>query len=58
MLTFYDFLAEHWYHLRTTNPIECAFASVRVRTDLTKGPGSRQAALATIFKLMETAEGR
>jgi transposase-like protein len=57
LLTFYDFLAEHWYHLRTTNPIESAFASVRARTDLTKGLGSRQAGLATI-KLMEAAEGR
>ncbi len=58
LLTFYDFPAEHWRHLRTTNPIESAFAPVRARTDLTKGPGSRQAGLAMIFKLMEAAEGR
>src|SRR5215207_9307816 len=58
LLTFYDYPAEHWRHLRTTNPIESAFAPVRARTDITKGPGSRQAGLAMIFKLMEAAEGR
>lgn len=58
LLAFYDYPAEHWRHLRTTNPIESAFAPVRARTDLTKGPGSRQAGLAMIFKLMEAAEGR
>jgi putative transposase len=58
LLAFYDFPAEHWVHLRTTNPIESAFAPVRARTDVTKGPGSRQAGLAMIFKLMEAAEGR
>ena len=41
LLTFYDFPAEHWKHLRTTNPIESTFAPVRARTNLTKGPGSR-----------------
>jgi transposase-like protein len=58
LLTFYEFPAEHWRHLRTTNPIESTFAPVRARTDITKGPGSREAALAMIFKLMEAAEGR
>lgn len=58
LLAFYDYPAEHWIHLRTSNPIESVFAPVRARTDVTKGPGSRQAGLAMIFKLMEAAEGR
>jgi putative transposase len=58
LLTFYEFPSEHWRHLRTTNPIESVFAPVRARTDITKRPGSRQAGLAMIFKLMEAAEGR
>jgi putative transposase len=58
LLTFYDYPAQHWRHLRTTNPIESVFAPVRARTDITKGPGSRQAGLSLIFKLMEAAEGR
>ena len=58
LLAFYDYPAEHWVHLRTTNPIESTFAPVRARTDITKGPGSRQAGLAMIFKLMEASEGR
>lgn len=58
LLTFYDYPAQHWRHLRTTNPIESVFAPVRARTDITKGPGSRQAGLAMIFKLMEAAERR
>ena len=58
LLAFYDFPAEHWAHLRTTNPIESTFARVRARTNVTKGPGSRQAGLAKIFMLMEAAEGR
>ena len=58
LLSFYDFPAEHWVHLRTTNPIESVFAPVRARMDITKGPGSRQAGLAMIYKLMEAAEGR
>jgi transposase-like protein len=58
LLTFYDYPAEHWRHLRTSNPIESTFAPVRARTDITKGPGSRQAGLAMIFKLIEAAEGR
>ena len=58
LLTFYDFPAEHWKHLRTSNPIESTFAPVRARTNLTKGPGSRAAGLAMVFKLIEAAEGR
>jgi putative transposase len=58
LLAFYEFPAEHWIHLRTTNPIESTFAPVRARTDLTKGPGSREAGVAMIFKLLEAAEGR
>jgi putative transposase len=58
LLTFYDYPAEHWRHLRTTNPIESPFATVRARTDITKGPGSREAGVAMIFKLLEAAEGR
>jgi len=58
LLTFYEFPAEHWVHLRTTNPIESTFAPVRARTDITKGPGSRGAGVAKIFKLMEAAQGR
>jgi transposase-like protein len=58
VLAFYDFPAEHWIHLRTSNPIESTFAPVRARTDVTKGPGSREAGLAMCFKLIEAAEGR
>jgi transposase-like protein len=58
LLAFYDYPAQHWRHLRTSNPIESVFSPVRARTDITKGPGSRQAGLAMIFKLMEAAEGR
>jgi putative transposase len=58
LLTFYDFPAEYWKHLRTTNPIESTFAPVRARTNPTKGPGSREAGLAMVFKLIEAAGGR
>ena len=58
LLAYYDFPAEHWRHLRTTNPIESPFATVRARTDLTKGPGNRKAGVAMIYKLLEAAEGR
>jgi putative transposase len=58
LLAFYDYPAEHWRHLRTTNPIESTFAPVRARADLTKGSGSREAGLAMIYKLMKAAEGR
>jgi len=58
LLAFYDFPAEHWIHLKTTNPIESTFATVRLRTKVTKGPGSRAAGLAMAFKLIEAAEHR
>ena len=58
LLAFYDFPAEHWLHLKTTNPIESTFATVRLRTKVTKGPGSRAAGLAMAFKLLEAAESR
>ena len=58
LLTFYDFPAEHWVHIRTTNPIESTFATVRLRHDKTKGNGSRRACLAMVFKLMQSAEKR
>jgi transposase-like protein len=58
LLAFYDYPAEHWIHLRTTNPIESTFATVRHRTKVTKGPGSRAAGLATAFKLIESAQAR
>jgi putative transposase len=56
LLAFYDFPAEHWSHLRTTNPIESTFATVELRKYRTKGPGSRQAGLAMVFKLAEQAQ--
>jgi transposase-like protein len=56
LLAFYDFPAEHWKHLRTGNPIESTFATVRLRTDKTKGCLSRQTALAMVFKLARSAE--
>ena len=58
LLAFYEFPAEHWIHLRTTNPIESTFATVRHRTKVTKGPGSRAAGLAMAFKLIESAQSR
>jgi transposase-like protein len=58
LLAFYDYPAEHWIHLRTTNPIESTFATVRHRTKVTKGPGSRAAGLAMAFKLIEAAQAR
>ena len=56
LLAFYDFPAEHWQHLRTTNPIESTFATVRLRTTKTKGCGSRIATLTMVFKLAQSAE--
>jgi putative transposase len=56
LLTFYDFPAEHWQHLRTTNPIESTFATVRLRTAKTRGCVSRGGILAMVFKLTKTAE--
>jgi transposase-like protein len=58
LLAFFDYPAEHWVHLRTTNPIESTFATVRHRTKVTKGPGSRAAGLAMAFKLIESAQAR
>ena len=58
LLAVYDFPAEHWIHLRTTNPIESTFATVRHRTKITRGPGSRSAGLAMAFKLIEAAQDR
>jgi len=56
LLAFYDFPAEHWTHLRTTNPIESVFATVRLRTKKTKNCGSRKTTLAMAYKLMVTAQ--
>jgi transposase-like protein len=58
LLAFFDYPGEHWVHLRTTNPIESTFATVRHRTKVTKGPGSRAAGLAMAFKLIESAQDR
>src|SRR5256886_10365376 len=58
LLAFYDFPAEHWIHLRTTNPIESTFATVRLRQRVIKGPGSRAAGVAMAFKLIESAQTR
>jgi transposase-like protein len=58
LLAFYDYPAEHWIHLRTTNPIESTFATVRHRTKITRGPGSRTAGLAMAFKLIQAAQAR
>ena len=58
LLAFFSFPAEHWVHLKTTNPIESTFATVRLRTKVTKGPGSRAAGLAMAYKLIESAQTR
>jgi transposase-like protein len=58
LLAFYDYPAEHWIHLRTTNPIESTFATVRNRSKITKGPGSRAAGIAMAYKLIEAAQSR
>ena len=58
LLTFYEFPAEHWIHLKTSNPIESTFATVRLRTKVTKGPGSRAAGLAMAYKLIIAAQDR
>ena len=58
LLCFFDFPAEHWGHLKTSNPIESTFATVRLRTRVTKGPGSKAAGLAMAFKLLEAAQDR
>ncbi|MEU1623082.1 transposase [Streptomyces sp. NPDC005722] len=58
LLAFYNFPAEHWIHLRTTNPIESAFSTVKLRTKVTRGAGSPAAALVMVFKLVESAQTR
>lgn len=58
LLAFYDFPAEHWQHIRTTNPIESAFSTVRLRTHKSRNCGSRDTTLAMVFKLMEVAQKR
>jgi transposase-like protein len=58
MLAFYDFPAEHWTHIRTTNPIESTFATVRLRTKKTRSCGSRKTTLTMVFKLVQSAENR
>jgi len=58
LLAFYDFPAEHWIHIRTTNPIESTFATVRLRTKKTRNCGSRDTTLAMVYKLMQSAEKR
>ena len=56
LFTFYQFPAEHWAHVRTTNPIESTFATVRLRTERTKGCGSRKATLTMVWQLARTAQ--
>ena len=58
LLALYDFPADHWIHLRTTNPIESTFSTVKLRTKVTHGAGSPAAALAMVFKLVESAQAR
>lgn len=58
LLAVYDFPAEHWIHLRTTKPIESTFSTVKLRTKVTRGAGSPAAALAMVFKLVESAQAR
>jgi putative transposase len=58
LLCFFDFPAEHWLHLKTSNPIESTFSTVRLRTRVIKGPGSKAAGLAMAFKLLEAAQDR
>jgi transposase-like protein len=58
LLAFYDFPAEHWIHIRTTNPIESTFATVRLRTKRSRNCGSRQTTLAMVYKLLQSAQKR
>lgn len=58
LTAFYSFPAEHWRHLRTTNPIESSFATVKLRTKVTKGAGSKKAALSMAYKLLDAAQER
>jgi transposase-like protein len=57
LLTHFDFPASHWKHIRSTNPIESTFATVKLRTRVTKGAGSRAAGLTMAFKLLQAAQG-
>jgi transposase-like protein len=58
LLTFFDFTAEHWKHLRTSNVIESPFATVRLRQRVTKGAGSRTKGLLMAYKLLDMAQAR
>ena len=58
LLAFYDFPAEHWQHIRSTNPIESTFATVRLRTDKTRGAVSKETIIQLVFKLVESAQKR
>jgi transposase-like protein len=58
LLAYYDFPQEHWVHLRTTNPIESTFSTVRLRTKVTRGSGSHKAGLAMAYKLLDSAQTR
>lgn len=58
LLEYFKYPAEHWVHLRSTNPIESTFATVRLRTKVTKGPGSRAAGMAMAYELIEAAQSR
>ena len=58
LLTFYDFPAEHWKHIRSTNPVESTFATVRLRTTKTRGCLSRKTALTMVFRLCQSAQRR
>jgi len=58
LLAFYDFPAIHWIHLRTTNPIESTFATVRLRTKRSRSCGNRDTTLSMVFKLLQSAQKR
>src|SRR5206468_13057082 len=58
LTAFYEFPAEHWRHIRTSNAIESSFATVKLRTRVTKGAGSKKAALAMAYKLLDAAQER
>ncbi len=58
LLVFYDFPAQHWVHIRTTNPIESTFATVKLRTGKIRSCGSRDTTLAMVYKLLQSAEKR
>ena len=58
LLTFYDFPAEHWQHIRSTNPIESTFATVRLRTDKTRGAVSKETIMPLVFKVIQSAQKR